>query len=78
MNTAEAIEEARENAAKNYATEPVVIRRLLDRISIDEREKLELRELLWECYERLAYREHCGGLPDYIQRKVVRNLPPGK
>lgn len=33
-----------------------------------------LRLLLGECYERLMYREHCGGLPDYVEARVKRAL----
>lgn len=37
-------------------------------------EAANLRLLLAECYERLMYREHCGGLPYDVQTRVVRAL----
>jgi hypothetical protein len=43
-------------------------------VTADTEEAANLRSLLAECYERLQYREHCGGLPYDVEFRVVRAL----
>jgi hypothetical protein len=43
-------------------------------VSPEAEEAANLRLLLAECFERLEYREYCGGLPDSVQARVVRAL----
>lgn len=43
-------------------------------VSPEAEEAANLRLLLAECYERLEYRNHCGGLPYDIQSRVLRAL----
>lgn len=43
-------------------------------VSPEAEEAANLRLLLAECYDRLQYREHCGGLPYDVESRVQRAL----
>jgi hypothetical protein len=55
---------------KDYAASFEVIANNSNEVHASVKEAEHLRFLLSECYERLVYREHCGGLPPDIERKV--------
>jgi hypothetical protein len=74
MNIKEAIDEARDNAGKNFSTEPCVVRALVDEIdSLRKREQSTLA-LLSEVFECVEYAERCGGLDSVSEVKVRRAL----
>jgi hypothetical protein len=45
-------------------------------VSPEAEEAANLRLLLAECYDRLQYREHCGGLPYHVESHVQKALSP--
>lgn len=71
MSTNEAITEAREMVSKNFICEPCVVKGVLAAYDREQKMACSLRELLTECYERLQYRDHCGGLPFNVESRVI-------